>query len=182
TVPSFDRQTMRKYLKGVLLKHAGDIIAKKVALEKISVLEMSAHLVAISDHMEQALNEAFQKFGVSITTFNVTTINVPEEDPSVVKLRQVLDKRLEMQALGFSYKEERSFDVLEKAVEKGGAAGVGEAQGGVGNTMMDATLGMAMGVNVANMMSGMMGGMVAPGSKPAASNQEAASDLSVKCG
>lgn len=161
TLPSFERPTMRKYLKGVLLKHAGDIIAKKVALEKISVLELSAHLVAISDHMEQALNEAFQQFGVSITTFNVTTINVPDEDPSVANLKEVLNKRLEMQALGYSYQDERSFNVLDKAVEKGGVAGVAEGRG-MGTNMMDATLGMAMGVNVANMVGGMMSGMVGP--------------------
>ena len=61
--------------------------------------------------------------------FCISSINAPEGDASVRKLREVLDRRHEMDALQFSYQQDRSFDVLEEAAQNmgagGGAAGLG---------------------------------------------------------
>ena len=145
---TFDQETMSRYFKGILLKHITDVIAKKIAIEKIPVLEISAQTVAISDFLKEALTPEFAEYGVRVASFNITSINVPDNDPSVVNLRKVLDKRLEMQALGFTYQQERSYEVMEKAAGNQGTAG----------GIMGAGLGLGMGASMGGVMGGMMSG------------------------
>jgi len=148
TLTTFDQETMSRYFKGILLKHITDVVAKKIAQEKISVLEVSAHIAAISDFMQETLAPEYEEYGVRVANFNVTSINVPEDDPSVMNLRKVLDKRLEMQALGYTYQQERKFDVMETAAGNEGTAG----------SVMGAGMGLGMGASMGGVIGGLMSG------------------------
>lgn len=153
TLPSFGRDPLSSYFKGILIKHAADAIATTIVKKKISVLEIAADIVEMSEELKVALTPEFAEYGIRIVNFDIASINVPEDDPTVKKLREILAKKMEMDTLGFTYQQERSFDVMDKAAsnEGGGSSGV-----------MGAGIGMGMGVNMGNMMGGMMGGMVAP--------------------
>lgn len=153
TLHTFDRETMSSYFKGILLKQAADAIAEKITLEKIGILEIATQLNEISDFLEQEIGKEFDDYGVKILNFTVTSINVPEDDPSVIKLKEVLDKKLEMETLGFDYNTERSFDVMENAASN---------EGGMAGGLMGAGIGLGMGVGMGGTMGGMMNNLVNP--------------------
>lgn len=150
TLRSFNRDTLSEYFKGLLLTQVSSIIAKKIAEEKIGILDITTHLVEISDTMKDAITKGFQEYGVSIPAFFVNSISVPEDDPAVQKLRDALARKAEMNILGTDYRESSTFDVMKTAAGN-------EGQGG----MMTAGMGMGMGVNMGSMMAGMF--TAAPG-------------------
>lgn len=150
TLPSFDKETLRDYFKGILLRQAADAISEKIVKDKINVLEISTELNEISQFLKGSMAVEFGEFGLDIISFNVNSISVPDDDPSVKKLQDILAKKLEMETLGFTYQQERSYDVMQDAANNEGSAG----------GVMGAGMGLGMGVNMGNMMGGMMGGMM----------------------
>ena len=92
-------------------------------------MEANAHLTEIAGRVSSALEPFFGEYGIQLVNFSITSVNAPEDYPSVRKLRDALDRRQEMDLLQFSYQQDRSFDVLEKAAQDlgagGGAAGIG---------------------------------------------------------
>lgn len=138
TLRTFDTVTVSEYFKGVFITKIKTQIAQQIIKNGSSVLEINMHLAQLSDALKTELASEMHPYGISLVSFNVNSINLPEEDPAVISLRNALAKRAEMQIVGFNYQQERSFDVLETAAANEGAAG----------TVMGAGLGMGMGVGV----------------------------------
>ena len=62
--------------------------------------------------------EALQEFGIKLHNLYFENINVPEDDPSIAQLRKVLNQRLEMDVVGYSYQQDRSLNILEGAADR----------------------------------------------------------------
>jgi membrane protease subunit (stomatin/prohibitin family) len=150
TLPSFDRKQLMSYFRGLLLTRAKNAIAKQIVKEKISILEISAYLDEISSALEAAIVPKLDEFGIKLINFFVKSINTPEDDPAVAKLKAALAKRAEMEIVGFNYQQERSFDTLETAAGNEGAGQAG---------LMGAGMGLGMGVGMGGAMGGAMGQM-----------------------
>ena len=123
-VRSFTSQNLADYLRGVMGGRVEEELSRYLLEHKICFLEASAHLTEIGDGVSRAMEPIFGEYGIRLVRFRVSSVNAPEGDPSVRKLREVLDKRHEMDALQFSYQQDRSFDVLEEAAQNLGAGGV----------------------------------------------------------
>jgi membrane protease subunit (stomatin/prohibitin family) len=94
--------------------------------------------------------EELDDFGLRLINFQVNSINTPEDDPAVIRLKDALAKKAEMDIIGFNYQQQRSFDTMEKAAGNEGSANSG---------LMGAGLGLGMGVGLGGPMGGAMGGM-----------------------
>ena len=130
--------------------HCKDLIAKCLVAKNISVLQMSAHLSEIAENVEQSMAEILAEYGVRLTNFTIHSISTDEEDPSVKQLRKALATKAEMDIVGYTYQQKRSFDTMETAA------------GNTGNgTMMNAGMGMGMGMGIGVGMGNVMGGMAA---------------------
>ena len=150
TLPAFDRQQLISYFRGLLLTRAKSAIAKQIVKDKISVLEISAYLDEISSALKAAIVPELDEFGIKLVNFFVKSINTPEDDPAVTKLKEALAKRAEMEIVGFNYQQERSFDTMETAAGNEGAGQAG---------LMGAGMGLGMGVGIGGAMGGAMGQM-----------------------
>ena len=133
----FATQDLADYFRGILNSHIVEELSRYLLEKEICFLEANAHLSEIGAGVRQALEPLFREYGIEMVNFRISSINAPEGDPSVRKLRQVLDRRHEMDVLQYSYQQDRSFDVLEEAAQNlsaGSAAvdlGVGAALGSV---------------------------------------------------
>lgn len=148
TLPLFDKTNLLKYFRGVYLTKAKDAIASYLVHKNISILEINAYLDEISSFLREKMAPTFDEYGIHLTSFYVNDINVPEEDNAVKQLKQALAKRAEMEIVGYSYQQERSFDTLE-----GAATNPGSAQSG----FMGAGIGLGMGVGVGGAMGQQFG-------------------------
>lgn len=150
TLPVFDKMTILKYFRGVYLTKAKDAISSYLIHKGISILEINAYLDEISSFLQEKIAPYFEDFGIKLTSFFVNDINVPEDDKAVIQLKKALAKRAEMDIVGYSYQQERSFDTLE-----GAATNPGSAQ----SAIMGAGLGLGMGVGMGNTMGMQFGGV-----------------------
>ncbi|MFQ6861117.1 MAG: SPFH domain-containing protein [Beduini sp.] len=148
TVPYFDKESVVKYFKGIYLTKVKDAISSYLIKEQVPILEIGAYLEEISDCLLDKIRPEMAEYGIKIVNFNVNDVSVPEDDPSVIKLRDALAKRAEMDIIGYSYQQERSFDTLEGAAKNdysgGGLMGAGIGLG----------LGAGLGVPMGQQMSG----------------------------
>lgn len=147
TVTIFDKDTITKYFRGLYLTKVKDAISSYLVKKSVSVLEINAYLDELSEYLQERIKPTLDEYGIDLVNFYVNDINLPEEDTAVKKLKDALAKRAEMDIVGYSYVQERSFDTLE-----GAATNPSSGQAG----FMGAGIGIGLGVG----MGGSMGNQV----------------------
>ena len=145
TLPHFDKDTILKFFRGVYLTKSKDAISSYLVHKGISILEINAYLDEISTFLQEKMQPFFADYGIKLVSFFVNDINVPENDKAVVQLKNALAKRAEMDIVGYSYQQERSFDTLEGAANNRGA---------VSSTLMSAGIGLGMGGAIGQQFGG----------------------------
>ena len=141
---SFTADAIDSYFKGKLISNLNSIIAKKIVKEGISILDINLYLPDISEFCNEEINRSFAKYGISLVEFAIMSINVPQDDPSFIKLKDTKATMARMNLAGRDvYQMERSFDVLDKAAANTGAG-----------TQM---LGFGVGMGIGNVMGGVAG-------------------------
>lgn len=144
---SFSADKINDYFKGKMIAQLSNLITEKMLNEKVSILEVNAHLLSMSEYCQAQLSKYFMQYGIELADFSFMSINVPQDDPSFKKLKEAIDKAAQLKIVGRDiYQMDRSFDVMEKAAANEGA------MGGVANM----GLGLGMGLNMGNQMGTMM--------------------------
>lgn len=147
TLPSFDHDVMVKYFRGLLVSNVKNIISGYLVKKNVSVLEINAFISEISEEMEKKLKPELDKYGITLANFYVTSIEAPEDDQAVVKLKEALSKRAEMDIVGYDYTTARSFDTLDHVAQNEGS----------GSNLMNAGIGLGMGLGVGGQFGNQMG-------------------------
>lgn len=147
----FNSEKIDHYFKGRIISLLNQLIAHNIIENEVSVLDINTRLFDLSQELELNLNEVLSKYGVSIVEFSIMSINVPEQDESVQKLKQAKDLVARLNIAGKDvYQMERSFDVLEKAASNEGAGGGMAAMG----------VGLGAGVGVGSVVGNMAANMI----------------------
>lgn len=149
---SFTSEKIEQYFKGRIIASLNTLIAQSIIEKGISVLDINTQLMSMSLSCDEQLNALFGKYGVSIVDFSITSINIPQDDASVIKLKQAKDLAARLSITGRDvYQMERSLDILEKAASNEGAGGQMMAMGaGLGAGI---GAGSAMGNMTAQMLN-----------------------------
>lgn len=153
-LPAFTEKTLSGYFKGVIVTRAKDVITSVMAQENCSLLQIGTKLNELSGLLEKRISEDLADYGVELRLFMVNSISTDDVDPSVVQLKKALAKKAEMDIIGYSYVQERSFDALQAAAgnEGNAAAVMGAGMGlgigvGVGSPMGNAMAAIAQNIN-----------------------------------
>lgn len=157
TNPEFTSDQLSNYFKGALLTKAKDYIAETIVKQKIPLLEVSAYLEEMSGSIQEKLSADFGKFGVKLVNFYLNSVDVPEDDDTVVRLKKALSDKAEVDIMGDKYAQKRTFDVLDKAAANEGATG------GIIGAGLGAGVGLGAGLGIGQNMGGQMSGAVGGG-------------------
>lgn len=144
TMSSFDRTMLVNYFRGLYVTKVKDALSAYLLKKQISVMEINAYIDELSGYMKERIEPDMAEYGIRLINFYVNEISVPEDDPSVKKLKDALAKKAEMNIIGYDYRQERSFDALEGAATNPGSAGALFMGAGIG-TGMGLGMGGAMG-------------------------------------
>jgi membrane protease subunit (stomatin/prohibitin family) len=150
TLPIFSRENITKYFKGVYITKVKDIISKYLILRGIGILEINAYLDELSTFSQKNIMPVFNEYGISLVNFYINDISVPEDDEAVNKLKGALAKKAEMDIVGYSYTQERSFNTLDEAVTNKGSSQ---------SSLMEVGLGAAMGFGLGGGIGAQFGGL-----------------------
>ncbi len=151
TTPNFDEQSIVKYFRGLYVTKVKDAISSYVIKKGITLLEINAYIDELSDFMKERIEPEIAQYGIKLVNFYVNEISIPEEDTAVKKLKDALAKKAEMDIIGYSYQQERSFDTMEEVAKN-------ESMGAA--PFMGAGVGIGMGVGVGGAMAGSMSNIV----------------------
>ena len=154
TTATMEKSDLLKFFRSSINMHIKNAVSRAITHNGISILDLNSHLLEISGQTHAAINELIAPNGFMLTMFAFENLGAVENDPSLAKLRQALEKRAEMDIVGYSYQQERSFDVMETMAEKGGAS----AGSGIASTMVEAGIGLGM----AGAMAGTVKNMAQP--------------------
>ncbi|HPD65454.1 MAG TPA: SPFH domain-containing protein [Bacteroidia bacterium] len=143
-----------------ILNKVQDTIGKYIDQMQLSILRLPARISEISQNIQSRIRDEFDRYGVEITNFYVDSINYSEDDPGIVKIkeqmaisaaqvRQAMSNKQQRDIEGYTYQQERSFDVMETAAGNEGSAG----------NVMGAGMGLGMGFGIGGAMGNMMGAM-----------------------
>lgn len=148
---AFTADKINQYFKGRLIQALNSLLAKQIVERNISVLDINTDLIPMSEECETQLNDIMGKYGIEIKEFSVMSVNVPENDESVIKLKEAKAMMARLSITGKDvYQMERSFDVLEKAASNEGAGG----------QMIGMGVGLGAGVTAGSTMAQMTSQMI----------------------
>ena len=142
-IVSFEK--IKLFYRGMVVTKVKSIISEMILAEKISALEISAHLDDISDKCREEISGEFQKYGFNVVNFFVQSINFPDDD--FAKINKILEDKAAFEIMGDGrYVTKRSFDVYEGAANNNNGVAGAFAAGGIG---------AGVGMNVAQAAGGM---------------------------
>ena len=147
TLPTFEHDTLVKYFRGIFISNVKNNISAYLIKKGISILEINAYISEISNELSAILKPEIEEYGIKLANFYVTSIEAPEEDSAVKKLKEALSKKAEMNIVGYDYNTARSFDTLERVAENEGA----------GSNFMNAGIGLGMGLGMGGKFGSQMG-------------------------
>jgi membrane protease subunit (stomatin/prohibitin family) len=150
TLPLFDKDNITKYFRGVYITKVKDGISSYLIHKQIGIMEINAYIDELSTFMNERIGPAMDEYGIRLANFYINDINIPENDTAVKQLKDALAKRAEMNIVGYSYQQERSFDTLETAA--------GNTSSSAGE-FMGVGMGLGMGVGLGGAMGSQFGGM-----------------------
>ena len=141
----FDK--IKEYYRGILVIKAKSAIADAIITNRISALEISIKLEALSQRVKEQITPEFEKYGFHVANFYIQSINFPDED--FEKINKILEDKAAFEIMGDGrYSTKRSFDIYEGAANnQSGIAGAFAAGGiGLGTAMgMGASMNQAVG-------------------------------------
>jgi membrane protease subunit (stomatin/prohibitin family) len=149
TLHLFTTEDIIEQFKSLIARKLSVCISKYIVRQKVTVVEIGAYLDEVSNFVCDAVNEEFAQYGLRITNFDVASVNFDKEDPNVQKILDSQSEAAKRRMEGYSYQQERQFDVMQGAAENEGAAG----------QMMGAGMGMGMGFGIGGMFGQQMGSM-----------------------
>lgn len=139
----FTDVAVRRAIKGMLLSAIRETITSAIVDNGYSVIEINTILSTLSDRMTEKLNGRLADIGLAIDHFSIVDISPDAEDLQKVneaknlEFTRLSEARVEAQKMdyisearararsreGYTYQDERRFDVLEGAAKNEGAAG-----------------------------------------------------------
>ena len=148
--PSFTDEQVKQYFRGKVMATIGTQIGT-LFNNQISFLNIAAHLEELSEGARLKIGPALEKYGIALETFYFESLNVPEDDPSYLKLKQIKEKAAELTVVGRDiYQLDKSMEVLKTAAGNEGMAGLMMQSG------MGAGMGMMMGAQLGQQAGQMM--------------------------
>jgi len=145
---SFSSDQIEQFYKGRIISALNTLLAQQIVNNGVSILDINTLLLTMSDSINNQLNRLLGRYGVSIIEFSIMSITFPQDDESVIKLKNAKDLAARLNITGRDvYQMERSFNVLEAAANNEGAAG----------QMMGLGVGLGAGVGIGNSVGNLAG-------------------------
>lgn len=146
-MPSFYADKVDSYFKGKIISQLSEAIVRKMSDDGMSVLDVNTRLMDMSEFCNDAINKCFSRYGLTLQEFSIENISVPQDDPSLIKLKEAKALAASINATGRDiYQMDRSFDVLDSAANNKGTGGQ--------------VVGMGVGLGVSSGISSHFGNMV----------------------
>jgi len=98
TVNSWNSDDTIRYFKGEIVQSSKNVIAQMVVKERISLMDINAHLDDIVNMCHQRISDEFEKYGLNLGTFEILSLSIPNE--SIGELASIMMQKAKVEQLG----------------------------------------------------------------------------------
>lgn len=123
TLHLFTTQDIIEQFRSDIVQALSERINNFMTEEQVSVVTINGKLSAVSQYIQSMVNDEFSRYGIEVTNLKVENINYDKNDPQVARILEGYAKAKERVVQGFTYQQERQFDILETAAGNEGSAG-----------------------------------------------------------
>ncbi|WP_320676763.1 SPFH domain-containing protein [Prochlorococcus sp. MIT 1300] len=148
---SMTKEGLKSFLIPIIERNVKNYIANSVIQKNIDIFTIDSYLGEASESVKESLDQDFARFGVKLMDFYIQGMEVIGDNPEYLKIKETLAEaaslRIKAKAANESkgfYQQERSLDVLDKAVEQ---------KGGLAGNLLAGGLGVGLGINAAQKMA-----------------------------
>lgn len=135
---------LTNYFSNEFQQHIKSSIAKAMMNAKREILGICADQDILAQNILPVLQPILDDYGVTLITFSIAGIDIPENDPNRQKLEDAFASKGVMNILGADWGRQQSTEILHNLANNPGSGGIAAAGAGLG-------MGMAAG--------GVFGGM-----------------------
>lgn len=136
---------VEKSFRGIAQSIIKQTLVDLMVSKNISFLDISANLIDISESMQKKIEDRIAEFGLKLVNFAVESIEPEANDPGFTMVQNALAETaaiaIKQKGLGYTYQQEKSFEVLKEAAKNDGA-------GNMGSSLMQSGMGLGMGLGL----------------------------------
>lgn len=168
TINTFDTNSLTDHFKGILISKTNSLVTTFMRTNNVGITQISGYLEQIGQFLNDSLKEFWADYGLEMTGFYVTSIDLDTSTPDGKKIAEALSDRTAQNIAGYTWQQKQGFGTVNNAVNqsKGGLGMMGAAMmmgggimgggNGIGSQMMSPT-GQAPMAQNPNANSGGMG-------------------------
>lgn len=150
-VQYFTKEQINAYFRSAFTGQIKTNLAKYIKANNKTVLDLLTEYEEIANKLFPSLQPILDEYGVKLINFYIAGINIPEEDPSYLRIKDAISRMKRMDVYGKEYGRmtgEMLLENMSASPAAGGAAGAG--------------MGMGMGMAAGGMMGGIAAQVFAP--------------------
>lgn len=85
-------KTLQGYFRAPLMNEVKSYLAAVIKEQKINILEIDAHMSALSDALRLRISPKFEEYGLVIPQFYITNISLPEDDKNFKDIKALISQ------------------------------------------------------------------------------------------
>ncbi len=148
TMREFTASDLTDHFMGPLTSKTNSVIASYMTANRVGITQIAMQLDQLSNFISQPMAEFWDEYGLELTGFYITSIDVDTSSESGRRIAEALADRSTQNIAGYTWQQRQSFDTARAAMESGSDMGIlgmammggmfsgGGAGGGLGAGMM----------------------------------------------
>jgi len=85
-------KTLKSYFRAPLMSEVKSYLASVIKEQNINIFEIDSHMSVLSDALCKRISPKFEEFGLSIPSFYITGISLPEDDKNFQEIKNLISK------------------------------------------------------------------------------------------
>jgi len=162
TLTKFTSRDLTDHFLGPLVSKTKSSIIAFMTANQVGITTISARLEDLSNYFKDPLKEFWEDYGMLLTGFYITSVDLDISTPDGQKIAAALSDRSAQNIAGYTWQQKQGFNVANSALSGGGDMGI---LGAAAMTGMLGGGGMGQAMMQPQQQGGMMGGAPAGGRK-----------------
>lgn len=124
TLNEFNSAQLTDHFMGPLITKTNSTIVSYMTANKIGIMQIAAYLEQLSRFMEAPLKEFWEDYGMALTGFYVTSIDLDTATADGKKIADAMSDRSAQSIAGYTWQQKEAFNVANKGISSNSQLGV----------------------------------------------------------
>ncbi|MDR0568792.1 MAG: SPFH domain-containing protein [Spirochaetaceae bacterium] len=124
TLTAFRAQDLTNHFLGALIAKTKSVIISFMQANMVGITTISARLDDLSRFLSEPLREFWESYGMNLTGFYITSVDVDESTADGKKIAAALGDRAAQNIAGYTWQQQQSLKLAGNAVSRGGDMGM----------------------------------------------------------